>query len=132
MSAYLENSTVATGLEKMNFHSSPKEGQSQRMFKLPHNYTHFTCQQSNAKNSLNQASTVCELRTFTCSGCIQKRQRNQRLNRQHPMDHRKKAKFQKPSTSASLTMLKPLTVEITTNCGKFFKRWEYQNTLPAS
>ena len=48
------------------------------------------------------------------------------------MDHRKKAKFQKPSTSASLTMLKPLTVEITTNCGKFFKRWEYWNTLPAS
>ena len=30
-----------------------------------------------------------------------------------------------------LTMLKPLTVWITTNCGKFFKRWEYQITLPA-
>ena len=30
--------------------------------------------------------------------------------------------FQKKSTSASLTMLKPLTVSITTNCGKFFKR----------
>ena len=29
-------------------------------------------------------------------------------------------------------MLKPLTVWITTNCGKFFKRWEYQTTLPAS
>ena len=35
-------------------------------------------------------------------------------------------------TSASLTMLKPLTVWITTNCGKFFKRWEYQTTLPVS
>ena len=33
-------------------------------------------------------------------------------------------------TPASLTMLKPLTVLITTNCGKFFKRGEYQNTLP--
>ena len=32
------------------------------------------------------------------------------------------------STSGSLTMLKPLTVYITTNCGKFFKRWEYQTT----
>jgi len=31
-------------------------------------------------------------------------------------------------TSASLTMLKPLCG----NCGKFFKRWEYQTTLPAS
>ena len=35
------------------------------------------------------------------------------------------------STSASLTTLKPLTVWIMTNCGKFFKRWEYQTTLPA-
>ena len=34
-------------------------------------------------------------------------------------------------TSASLTMLNPLTVWITANCGKFFKRWEYQITLPA-
>ena len=34
-------------------------------------------------------------------------------------------------TSALLTMPKPLTVWITTNCGKFLKRWEYQTTLPA-
>ena len=34
--------------------------------------------------------------------------------------------FQKKSTSALLTTSKPLTVWITTNCGKFFKRWEYQ------
>ena len=32
------------------------------------------------------------------------------------------------STSASLTMPKALTVWITTNCGKFFKRLEYQTT----
>ena len=38
----------------------------------------------------------------------------------------------KASTSASLTTLKPLTVWITTNCGKFFKRREHQTTLPAS
>ena len=38
----------------------------------------------------------------------------------------------KTSTSASLTMLKPVTVWITTNCGKFLKRWEYQITWPAS
>ena len=29
-------------------------------------------------------------------------------------------------------MPKPLTVGITINCGKFFKRWEYQTTWPAS
>ena len=38
----------------------------------------------------------------------------------------------KKYTSASLTMLKPLNVWITTNWGKFFKRWEYQTTLPTS
>ena len=38
----------------------------------------------------------------------------------------------KTSTSALLTMPKPLTLWITTNCGKFFKRWEYQTTWPAS
>ena len=38
----------------------------------------------------------------------------------------------KRSTSALLTTPKPLTVWITTNCGKFWKRWEYQTTWPAS
>ena len=38
----LENSAVATGLEKVSFHSNPKERQRQRMFKLPHNCTHLT------------------------------------------------------------------------------------------
>ena len=43
MSANLENSAVATGLEKLNFHSNPKERQGQRMLKLLHNCTHLTC-----------------------------------------------------------------------------------------
>ena len=38
----------------------------------------------------------------------------------------------KTSNSASSTTVKPLTVYITTNCGKFLKRWEYQTTLLAS
>ena len=38
----LENSAVATGLEKISFHSNPKERQCQRMFKLLHNCTHLT------------------------------------------------------------------------------------------
>ena len=37
-----ENSAVATGLEKVSFHSNPKERQCQRMFKLLHNCTHLT------------------------------------------------------------------------------------------
>ena len=45
---------------------------------------------------------------------------------------KKQENSRKISTSALLTMPKPLTVWITTNCGKFLKRWEYQTTLPAS
>ena len=37
-----ENSAVATGLEKVNFYSNPKEGQCQRMFILLHNHSHLT------------------------------------------------------------------------------------------
>ena len=43
MPANLENSAVATGLEKVSFHSNCKERQCQRMLKLPHNCTHLTC-----------------------------------------------------------------------------------------
>ena len=42
MPANLENSAAATGLEKVSFHSNPKERQCQRMLKLPHNCTHLT------------------------------------------------------------------------------------------
>ena len=42
MPANLENSAVATGLEKVSFHANPKEKQCQRMLKLPHNCTHLT------------------------------------------------------------------------------------------
>ena len=38
----VENSAMATGLEKVSFHSSPKERQCQRMLELPHNCTHLT------------------------------------------------------------------------------------------
>ena len=59
----------------------------------------------------------------------------QRSNCQNSLVHRKSKRVpekKNTSISASLTMPKPLTVWITTNCGKFFKRWEYQTTLPAS
>ena len=42
MPANLENSAVATGLEKVSFHSNPKERQCQRIFKLQHNCSHLT------------------------------------------------------------------------------------------
>ena len=45
---------------------------------------------------------------------------------------KKQESSRKTSASALLTMPKPLTVWITINCGKFFKRWEYQTTWHAS
>ena len=67
MKVNLENSEAPTGLEKVIFHSNPKERQCQRMFKVPHKCTHLTCYQSNAQNSSSQASIVCEPRTSICS-----------------------------------------------------------------
>ena len=48
------------------------------------------------------------------------------------VSQKKQGNSKTTSTSASLTMLKPLIMWITTNCGKFFQGWEYQTTLPAS
>ena len=45
---------------------------------------------------------------------------------------KKQEHSRKTSTSALSTMLKTSTVWITTNCGKFLKKWEYKTTCPAS
>ena len=63
---------------------------------------------------------------------FQKRQRNQRSNCQHPLDHQKSKRVPEKHLLQLLTTPKPLTVWITANCGKFWKRWEYQTTWPAS
>ena len=47
-------------------------------------------------------------------------------------NHGKSKSSRKTSISALLTMPKPLTVWISINCGKFWERWEYQTTWPAS
>ena len=51
MSANLENSPVATGLEKASFHPNPKERLCQRIVKLTYNCAHFTCKEDYAQNS---------------------------------------------------------------------------------
>ena len=60
-----------------------------------------------------------------------RKSRNQRSNCQHPLDYQKSKSFRKTSTFPLLTMPKPLTMWITTDSGKFLKRWEYQATWPA-
>ena len=71
MPANLENSAVATELEKVSFHSNPKDGQCQRMLKLLHNCTHlssaqFSCSvMSNSlqNHGLQHARPPCPLPT---------------------------------------------------------------------
>ena len=124
MPANLENSAVATELEKLSFHSNLKEGQCQRMLKLPHNCTHFTTSKAMLKilqvrlqQHMNQ-----ELED------VQAGFRKGRGTRYQIANIRWIIKISRESTSALLTIPKPLTVWITTNYGKFFKRWEYQTT----
>ena len=52
--------------------------------------------------------------------------RSQRSNCQSPLDHWKSKRV------LGKHLPKPLTRWITTNCGKYLKRWEYQTTWPAS
>ena len=73
-----------------------------------------------------------ELRTSRCTSGFRKGRgtRDQIANIHWIIE--KAREFQKKSTSVSLTTLKPLTVWITTNCGKFFKWLEYQDTILVS
>ena len=43
MPTNLENLALVRGLEKVSFHSNPKEGQCQRMYKILHSFVHFAC-----------------------------------------------------------------------------------------
>ena len=131
MPANLENSAVATGLEKVRFHSNPHKRQCQRMFKLPHNCTHLTSKVMlkilQARLPYYKNSELPDVRTGFRKG---RGTKDQIANIRWIIE--KARQFRKTPISALLTMLKPVTVWITTNCGKFLKRWEYQTTLPAS
>ena len=119
MPANLENSAVATGLEKVRFHSSPKERQRQRMFELPHialishaSKVMLKILPARLQQYMNhelpdvqagfREGKGTEIKLPTSAG-LSKTQESSR----------------KTSMSALLTMPKPLTVWITTNCGKF-------------
>ena len=126
--ANLENSAMATGLEKVSFHSKSKEEQCQIRFKILHNCTHLTryklmlkILQARLKWYMNQELPDVQTRFRKGRGTG-----DQIVNIYWII---KKENSRKTPTSASLTMPKPLTVWITTNCGKFLNRWEYQTTL---
>ena len=133
MPANLENSAVATGLEKVSFHSNSKERQCQKssdyhtialishgskvilkilQVKLQQ-YVNHELPDAQAgfrkgKGTIDQIINICWI--------IEKAREFQK----------------KTSTSAFLTMPMPWIVWITRNCGKLFNIWNYQMTLPAS
>ena len=134
MPANLENLAMAAGLEEVSFHSSHKEMQRQRMFKLLYTCALFTCLQGDAQNPSSQASAERELRTFRWTSWIEKRQSNQRSNCQHPLDHRKSKGIPEKHLFLLHWLCQSLwlcgsqqTVEDSSRDGR-----EYQTTLPAS
>ena len=97
MPTNLENSAVATGLEKVSFHSNPKERQCQRMFKLLYYTIALSSLASKVMLKILQSKfQKCvngELPAGSTSWIL-KRQRNQRSNCQHLLDHQKAREFQ--------------------------------------
>ena len=79
-----------------------------------------------------QASAIHEPWTSRYSSWFYKRQRNQRSNCQHQLDDQKNKRVPEEHLLLLYWLPKALTVWITINCGKFWKRWEYQTTWPAS
>ena len=120
MPANLENSEVAIGLEKVSFHSIPKETQSQRMPRLPHNCTHIShtskvmlkILQARIQQYMNHELPDVQ------AGFRKGRGTRDQIANIHWII-KKAREFQKNICSVLLTMPKPFTVWITTNCGKF-------------
>ena len=127
MPANLEKSAADTGLEKVSFHSDSKEGRCQRMFKLPHNCTHFTSSKVMLK------ILPARLQQYVNRGLpdVQAGFGEGRGTRDNIADIRwiiEKARENICFTDYS----KAFDCGEQTNCGKFLKRWDYQTTLPAS
>ena len=87
MPANLENAAVATGLEKVSFHSNSKKGNGKECSNYCTISLISNASKNSAQNSPSQASTVGEPRTSRRSRSMQKRQSNQKSNYQHPLDH---------------------------------------------
>ena len=134
MSANLENSAVATGLEKVCFHSNPKESQCQKMFKLLRSCTHFTLAKLCSKFSRPGFNSTC-----TVNFQMFKKRRGFRKGRgtkdQITNIHwiiKKQESSRKNIYFCLIDHTKAFDCVDHTKCRKFFKIWEYQTTLPVS
>ena len=133
MLANLENSAVATGLEKVMFHSNPKERQCQRIFKLLHNCTHLIHCLSKVTLKILQVRLHqymnCELPDVQAGFRKGRGIRDQIANIHWIIE---KPRVREKHLILLYWLCQSLWLWITTNCGRFFKRCEYQTTWPAS
>ena len=119
MPANLQNSAVATGLEKVRFHSTPKKGNAKECS----NYCTIALISHASKVMLKilQARLLqyvnCEPPMFKL--VLEKAEEPEIKLPTSAGSWKKQETSRKKSISASLTMPKPLTVWITINCGKF-------------
>ena len=131
MPANLENSAVATGLEKISFHSNPQKGN----VKECSNYHTIALISHASKVILKvlqarlQQYVNCELPDVQAGFRKGRGTRDQIANIRWIIA--KAREFQKSIYFCFIDFAKPF-VWITANYGKFFKRWEYQTTLPTS
>ena len=132
MLANLGNSAVATGLEKSIFIPIQKKGSAKGCsdFCTIALISHASKVMLKILQGRLQQYVNRELPDVQVGFRRGRESRNQIANICWIIEKAKGLK--KTSISASLTMLKPLTMRITTNWGKFFNRWEYQNALSAS
>ena len=128
MPGNLENKAVATGQEKLIFIPITNKGNTKQCS----NY-HTIALISHATKVILKILQV-RLKQYVNQELpdVQTRLRKDRGTRDQIANIcwiiKKARDSRKTSTSASSTTVKPLTVYITTNCGKFLKRWEYQIT----
>ena len=125
MPANLENSAVATGLEKGQFSFQiSKKGNAKECS----NYCTIALISHASKVMLKnlqarlQQYVNCELPLFKL--VLEKAEEPEIKLPTSTGSSKKQKSSRKTSISALLTMPKPLTLWITINCGKFFKRWE--------
>ena len=116
MPANLENSAVATGLEKVSFHSNPKKRQCSN-YRTTALISHASKVVLKILQTRLQQYVNHELPNVQAGFRKGRGTREQIANIHWTME--KAREFQKTSISALLTMPKPLTVWITINCGKF-------------
>ena len=131
MLANLENPAMATGLKKVSFHSNPKKGNAKQCS----NYCTIVLISHASKVTLKILQARLQQYVNYELPDVQAGFRKEEPEIKLPTSIgslKKNESSRKTATSALLTMPKPYTVQITINCGKFWKRWEYQTTWPAS